>query len=317
MPALLGRVGRLGGLGVGRALERDEELAVGALEAAVALGRTVHQLRLELLVAVRADDLVGLLRGGQLGHSSQRTRRVSGHRPASFLGFPRMEFDPLRRGVAEFVGTFALVFVGAGSIAVSGRLTDVALAHGLVIGVMASAVGHISGGHFNPAVTLGFVVARRMAIRLAAAYWLAQITAAILGAVVLKWVLPDGLGDRSKLGAPVLGPGVGGGEGLVIEAILTFFLVWVIFATAADPRGAFKSIAGLAIGFTITLDVFMGGPLTGAAMNPARALGPQLVQNVWSNCWIWYLGPALGAIGAALLYEYLYLRPLQPAPVGP
>ena len=228
-----------------------------------------------------------------------------------------MEFDPLRRAVAEFVGTFALVFVGAGSIAVSGRLTDVALAHGLVIGVMASAVGHISGGHFNPAVTLGFVVTRRMAVRLAAAYWLAQITAAILGAVVLKWVLPDGLGDRSKLGAPVLGSGVGSGEGLVIESILTFFLVWVIFATAADPRGAFKSIAGLAIGLTITLDIFVGGPLTGAAMNPARALGPQLVQNVWSNCWIWYLGPALGAIAAALLYEYLYLRPLEPAPVGP
>jgi MIP family channel proteins len=228
-----------------------------------------------------------------------------------------MEFDPLRRAVAEFVGTFALVVVGAGSIAVGGRLTDVALAHGLVIAVMASAVGHISGGHFNPAVTLGFVVTRRMALRLAGAYWFAQIVAAILGALVLKWVLPAGLDDRSNLGAPALGPGVGSGTGLVIEALLTFFLVWVIFATAADPRGAFKSIAGLAIGLTITLDIFFGGPLTGAAMNPARALGPQLVQNVWSDCWVWYLGPALGAIAAALLYEYLYLRPLAPAPVGP
>jgi MIP family channel proteins len=228
-----------------------------------------------------------------------------------------MEFDPLRRAVAEFVGTFALVFVGAGSIAVSGRLTDVALAHGLVIGVMASAVGHISGGHFNPAVTLGFVVTRRMAVRLAAAYWLAQFTAAILGALMLKWALPAGLGDRSNLGAPALGPGVGSGEGLVIEAVLTFFLVWVIFATAADPRGSFKSIAGLAIGFTITLDIFFGGPLTGAAMNPARALGPQLVQDFWSDGWIWYLGPAIGAVAAATLYEYLYLRPLEPEPVGP
>jgi glycerol uptake facilitator-like aquaporin len=104
-----------------------------------------------------------------------------------------MEFDPLRRAVAEFVGTFALVFVGAGSIAVGGSLTDVALAHGLVIGVMASAVGHISGGHFNPAVTLGFVLARRMAPRLAAAYWLAQFVAAILAALLLKWVLPPRL----------------------------------------------------------------------------------------------------------------------------
>jgi aquaporin TIP len=226
-----------------------------------------------------------------------------------------MEFDPLRRAVAEFVGTFALVFVGAGSIAVGGSLTDVALAHGLVIGVMASAVGHISGGHFNPAVTLGFVLARRMAPRLAAAYWLAQFVAAILAALLLKWVLPPAA--PGNLGAPALGAHIGSGKGLVIEALLTFFLVGVIFATAADPRGAFKSIAGLAIGFTITLDIFFGGPLTGAAMNPARAFGPQLVQNVWSNGWVWYLGPALGAIAAALLYEHLYLRPLQPAPVGP
>jgi MIP family channel proteins len=228
-----------------------------------------------------------------------------------------MEFDPLRRGVAEFVGAFALVFVGVGSIAVGGRLTDVALAHGLVIAVMASAVGHISGGHFNPAVTLGFVVARRMALRLAAAYWFAQFAGATVAALLLKWLLPLGLDDRSKLGAPLLGTGVGGGEGLVIEAILTFFLVWVIFATAADPRGTFKSIAGLAIGLTITLDIFMGGPLTGAAMNPARAFGPELVQNVWGRAWVWYVGPALGAVAAALLYEYLYLRPLEPVPVGP
>src|SRR5207248_564988 len=91
-----------------------------------------------------------------------------------------------------------------------------------------------------------------------------------------------------------LGRGVGGGEGLVIEAITTFLLVWVIFATAADPRGAFKSIAGLAIGLTITLDIFFGGPLTGAAMNPARAFGPELVQNFWASAWVWYVGPALG-----------------------
>ena len=176
-----------------------------------------------------------------------------------------MEFDPVRRGVAEFVGTFALIFVGAGSIAVGAGLTGAAFAHGLVIAVMASAVGHISGGHFNPAVTLGFLVTRRMALRLAAWYWLAQFAGATVAALLLKWLLPLNLGDQSKLGAPVLGPGVGSGEGLVIELILTFFLVWVIFATAADPRGAFKSIAGLAIGLTITLDVFMGGPLTGSS----------------------------------------------------
>jgi len=104
---------------------------------------------------------------------------------------------------------------------------------------------------------------------------------------------------------------------VVIEAVLTFFLVWVIFATAADARGTFASIAGLAIGFTITLDIFMGGPYTGAAMNPARAVGPELVQNFWNDGWVYWVGPLLGAGLAALAYEHLYLRPLSPEPVGP
>ena len=227
--------------------------------------------------------------------------------------------DALQRGFAEFVGAFALVFVGAGSIIATsgGNLTAIALAHGLVIGVMASAVGHISGGHFNPAVTLGFLVARRIDPVLAGVYWVAQFLAATVAALLLSWLLPETSVNTAKLGAPVLGSGIGAGEGLVIELILTFLLVWVIFATAADPRGAFRSIAGLAIGGTITLDIFMGGPYTGAAMNPARAFGPQLVQNVWGSGWVWYLGPALGGVLAALAYEWLYLRPLSPEPVGP
>ena len=237
------------------------------------------------------------------------------------LGFYGLgvRIDVLQRAFAEFVGTFALVFVGAGSIVATlgGNLTAIALAHGLVIGVMASAVGHISGGHFNPAVTLGFLVARRIEPAIAAVYWVSQFLAAVLGALVLKWVAPNALVNATKLGAPTLGRGISPGAGLVIELILTFFLVWVIFATAADPRGAFKSIAGLAIGFTITLDIFMGGPFTGAAMNPARAFGPELVQNVWSDAWVWYLGPLLGGALAALAYEWLYLRPLSPVPVGP
>jgi aquaporin TIP len=225
--------------------------------------------------------------------------------------------DPLRRGVAEFIGAFTLVFAGVGSIAVGGSLTDIAFAHGLAIAVMVSALGHISGGHFNPAITFGFLLARRITGFLAVTYWVAQFAGAVVAAAILKGVLPDGLDDRAKLGAPVLGPGVGAGAGLVIEIVLTFFLVWVVFATAADPRGTFKSIAGLAIGLTITMDIFAGGPLTGAAMNPARAFGPQLVQNVWGDGWVWYLGPLAGAALAALLYEYLYLRPLAPVPVGP
>ena len=225
----------------------------------------------------------------------------------------------LQRGLAEFVGTFTLIFVGAGAIiATQGtNLTAIGLAHGLAIGVMASAVGHISGGHFNPAVTLGFVVTRRIEAQLAATYWFAQLVGAVLAAFMLTWLLPQGQVDAVNLGAPAVGNGIGAGSAVVIEGILTFFLVWVIFATAADPRGTFASIAGLAIGLTITLDIYIGGVYTGAAMNPARAFGPDLVQNVWSDAWVWWVGPLVGGALAALAYEHLYLRPVSPEPVGP
>jgi aquaporin TIP len=246
-----------------------------------------------------------------------------------------MDYDPLRRGFAEFVGTFTLIFIGAGSILaftklfaaafatgagsqVAGlSLVAVALAQGLAIGVMVSAVGHISGGHFNPAVTLGFLVTRRLAPILALVYWVVQLTAAVAAAGLLHWFFTKPERNAVQLGAPALGPGITQWQGLVIEIVLTFFLVWVIFATAADPGGTFKSIAGLAIGLTITLDVLMGGALTGAAMNPARAFGPELVQNDWTNAWIYYAGPAIGGVLAAAAYEWLYLRPTRPIPVGP
>ena len=228
-----------------------------------------------------------------------------------------LERDYLRRGIAEFVGTFALIFVGAGSIAFARTLTDIALAHGLVIAVMVSAVGFISGGHFNPAVTLGFLVTRRIAPALAVLYWVVQFGAATIAALLLKWVLPNAIENQSHLGVPALGGGIGSGGAVVIEAVLTFFLVWVVFATAVDPRGTFQQIAGLAIGFTISLDILMGGVLTGAAMNPARAFGPQLVGNHWSHFWIWYVGPLAGGVIAASLYELLYLRPVRPEPGGP
>jgi MIP family channel proteins len=247
-----------------------------------------------------------------------------------------MDYDPLRRGAAEFVGTFTLVFAGAGAVMTTTKLfaaafaqgagdtasglglVAVALAHGLAIAVMVSAVGHISGAHFNPAVTLGFLITRRLAPSLALVYWLAQFTAAAAAALLLRWLFPSPIRNLSHLGVPGLGGGVTQWQGLVIEIVLTFFLVWVIFATAADPGGTFKSIAGLAIGLTITLDIFMGGPLTGAAMNPARAFGPELVQRDWTKAWIWYAGPMIGGVLAALAYELLYLRPLRPlVPVGP
>jgi aquaporin TIP len=223
--------------------------------------------------------------------------------------------DWFLRAWAEFVGTFALIFAGVGAIAVGADLVGVAFAHGLVIAVMASAVGHISGGHFNPAVTFGFLVTRRMDPTLAGAYLVAQLLGAIAASLALAGMFPDAI--DLDAGVPQLAPGVSVGAGMGIEAILTFFLVWVIFATAADPRGAFKSIAGLAIGLTITLDILAAGPLTGAAMNPARAFGPELVFGVWDNPLVYWIGPLVGGGLAALIYDLLYLRPLEPAVVGP
>lgn len=229
--------------------------------------------------------------------------------------------DALRRCVAEFIGAFTLIFAGAGSLIMlvkvpSIGLVGVALAHGLAIAIMVSALGHISGGHFNPAVTFGFLVTRRMQPSLAGAYWVSQFAGALVAALLLKGLFPSDQVDAAKLGVPAVG-GISAGAAFGIEAILTFFLVWVVFATAADPRGTFKAIAGLAIGLTIAMDILAAGPLTGAAMNPARAFGPQLVENAWSNGWVWYLGPVVGAAVAALLYEWLYLRKLGPEPVGP
>jgi aquaporin Z len=227
-----------------------------------------------------------------------------------------VEYDPLRRGIAELIGTFTLIFVGMGSIMfASSGILGVALAHGLAIAIMVSAVGHISGGHFNPAVTFGFLVTRRIAPSLAGVYWVSQLAGAVLGALALRATFPSEA--NLDTGVPVLNSTIGSGSGLLLEAIMTFLLVWVVFATAVDPRGTFKSIAGLAIGLTITLGVLAAGPLTGAALNPARALGPELVQNVWGDFWVYIVGPGAGAALAALLYDWLYLRPTAPVPVGP
>jgi MIP family channel proteins len=223
-----------------------------------------------------------------------------------------MDQDVVRRSVAEFVGTFTLIFIGGGAGIVSGNdIVAVALANGLAIGIMVSNLGHISGGHFNPAITLGFLATRRITTPLAVAYWIAQFLGAVIAAAILR-----GFFHHAILGALPHAPQFGAGKGFVLEIILTFFLVWAVWATAVDPGGAFKAIAGLAIGLTISIDVLMGGPLTGAAMNPARAFGPQLLSGNWGEGWIYYLGPVLGALLASFAYEYLYLRPPAPPVVG-
>ena len=225
----------------------------------------------------------------------------------------RVQIDFMRRGVAEFIGTFALIFVGAGS-ALYNNLVGSAFANGLVIAIMVSSFAGISGGHFNPAVTFGFFVTRRIAPTMAVFYWAIQLAGAALAGLALKWIfgtIAAVPGQESvkglHLGAPSLQGGISSGQGVMIEAILTFFLVLVVFATAVDPKGAFEKIAGLAIGLTITFGVLMGGGLTGAALNPARAFGPELASDYWTNAWIWYVGPLAGGALAAVLYEVLYL----------
>jgi MIP family channel proteins len=243
-----------------------------------------------------------------------------------------VEYDPLRRGVAELIGAFTLTFAGAGSILTFYSLAPgapgaqiaffglvgIALAHGLAIAVMVSALGHISGGHFNPAITFAFALTRRITPMLAAVYVAAQLAGASLAALLLNWIYSTEVRGIAHLGAPGLGSGVSQWQGFLIEAVLTFFLVLVVFGTAVDPGGSFKAIAGLGIGLTISLDVLMGGPLTGAAMNPSRALGPMLVGRTWLHgWWIYSTGPLVGAAVAGLAYELLYLSPPRPEPVGP
>ena len=216
--------------------------------------------------------------------------------------------DP-RKLVAEAIGPFALVLIGAGSIVLAAGnanigLVEIALAHGLAIAIMISAMGHISGGHFNPAVTAGFWVTRRISTPLAIGYVLAQLLGGVLGAIALVVLFPEGLREAANLGVPALGPGIDFGKGVGIEVILTFFLVLVIFGTAVDRRGT--NLGGLAIGLSITMDILAAGPLTGAAMNPARSFGPALLTGTWDDQLVWWIGPIIGGVIAAMVYHYVF-----------
>jgi MIP family channel proteins len=227
--------------------------------------------------------------------------------------------------LAEVIGTFALVFIGAGAVVIAAAgastLLGVALAHGLVLAVMVSSFGHISGGHFNPAVTISVWVAGKIETVRAAAYVVAQLVGATIGAGLLRWVMPATVWQRSNLGATTV-HGVSNGQALLLEAILTFFLVITVFATAIDDRGVFKSIAGLAIGLVLTFDILVGGPLTGASMNPARSFGPALVGGTWTGFWVYVVGPVVGGLVAASVYVFAFLRerptwaPRTETPIG-
>lgn len=203
--------------------------------------------------------------------------------------------------VAEALGTFTLVFAGCGAIAVGSLApTGVAAAFGLAIMTMIYALGHVSGAHFNPAVTAAFTVGRHFPVARVLPYWAAQVAGAILGAGLL----------RATLGFVPLGvthPAGSGLQSLVWEVVLTFFLMLVIVAVATDTRAVGQG-AAIAIGGTVALGAIVGGPISGASMNPARSLGPAIVSGDLSDLWIYLVAPPVGAIAAALLYGYLRPR---------
>jgi aquaporin Z len=209
--------------------------------------------------------------------------------------------------LAEFIGTFALVAVGVAAVLnASNEATDllgVALAHGLVIAVMVTAVGHVTGGHFNPAVTTAFLALGKLPPITAVAYIATQLLGGVLGALFVREVMDIlWVNDYAQV---ALNPDLATWQGLALEALGTFFLVWVVLAVAVDKDGAWFRVAGLPIGFVITFDILMFGPMTGAAMNPARWLGPNLITGHWTDALVWIVGPLAGAIAAAFAYMYV------------
>ncbi len=205
--------------------------------------------------------------------------------------------------IAEAIGTFTLIFIGVGAIhAANGDLLGVALAHGLAIAVMVSATGHISGGHLNPAVTLGAWVGGKISTTDAARYWASQLLGAAAAGFICYGIFDKGI---VIAGTPQLAGDVSAMKGIVVEAILTFFLVFVVFGTGVDSRG--PKIGGLAIGLTVTLDILFGGPLTGAAMNPARTFGPAIAVSFWDAHYVYWLGPLIGGALAGLVWKSFLL----------
>jgi len=215
--------------------------------------------------------------------------------------------------VAELVGSFAFIFIGAGSI-ITNTLTHgsigllgIAFAHGLALSIMITVFGATSGGHLNPAVTIGFLVTRRIAPILGILYIVAQLVGGILAGLLLRVIFPPAAWLAAHLGTPNLASGTSFGTGVLIEAILTFFLVLAVFGTAVDERA--PKIGGFGIGLTVLADILVSGPLTGASMNPSRTFGPALAGGFWQNDLVYWIGPFIGAIIAASLYEYVILSP--------
>lgn len=215
--------------------------------------------------------------------------------------------------IAEFIGTFALVFVGGGAIMMAEQtsspaaLLQIALAHGLILSLMVSAFMNVSGGHFNPAVTTALLVARRITATVAGVHIVAQLVGAVVAAMALKMTMPEAVFAATQAGGQSIALEITATQAIILEAIATFFLMAVIYGTAVTsdvPRIG----AGFAIGLTIAADILAIGPLTGASMNPARSLGPAIASGVFVGQVVYWVGPILGAIAAAMLWEFGILK---------
>lgn len=226
--------------------------------------------------------------------------------------------DLARKLIVEFIGPFALTFFGVGAIIMTGgnNIVAIALAHGLALGLMIQATGHISGGHFNPAITIAMWITKRINPATAVSYIVAQLAGALAAAGALTLTFRDIERNATgiNLGVPAVGANLSASNAFIMEMILTFFLCYVIFGAAVDRRSS-KAIYGLAIGLTVSMDIFAGGGVSGAAMNPSRWFGVAVVQGDFTDAWIWIVGPIIGAAAAALLYTYVLLPDLATDPV--
>ncbi len=212
---------------------------------------------------------------------------------------------------AEFVGTALFVFLGVGSVVMHGATAgaaaplSIALVHGVALAILVSATMNISGGHLNPAVTLALFAARKVDAKTAGGYIAVQLAGAALGALLVRALFPAGLDIATNLGTPAISVKIGVGQGLAIEALLTFCLMTAVLGTAVSPEA--PKIGGFGIGLTVFVGTLVAGSLTGAAFNPARAFGPALVMWDWQSHMIYWIGPVAGAVAAAMLWKYVLL----------
>lgn len=220
-----------------------------------------------------------------------------------------------RATFVEFLAAALFVFLGAGSVVITGSLTDgaltvprlfsIALAHGFAIAFLAFATANISGGHMNPAVTFAAVLTKKLSGARGMMFVAGQLAGAVIGALLLLATIPDAA--DTNLGAHALAPDVSISMGLLMEIVVTFVLVFVIFATAVDP-GGIAPLAPLAIGMAVLVDHLVAIPVTGASMNLARTFGPALVSGEWANHWIYWLGPLIGGGIAGVLYQVVFIN---------